>query len=138
MDNKKGKKPQDIESIGLIIFQLKVILAKIMPSSNKSLTLEELVIMQERHIDILTNIQEMSALVNSSQNRLKKAISKARKTANTEKLANDPDFLQMKADLSRLYQSSMEEPPKTPSGNTGKPSNTEPVEPDIDELIQEP
>lgn len=83
-------------------------------------------------LDILANVKEIANLVNNSQSRVKTAVSKARETSNKQKLAKDPDFMRMKPELNRLYQSSVEdqEPStKAPKGEKENPDGN------IDEVL---
>merc|ERR1712129_50926 len=97
------------------IYKVKIILSSRLKDSTIHLSLEDLLIMQELHLDLLKNIQEISRLLQASNKRVNRYIASARKLKNKRILTQEPDQKLFLDDLSRLYQDTVEKkenPPK--------------------------
>jgi hypothetical protein len=90
------------------IYKVKIILSSRLKDSTIHLSLEDLLIMQELHLDLLKNIQEISRLLQASNKRVNRSIASARKLKNKRILTQEPDQKLFLDDLSRLYQDTVE------------------------------
>ena len=64
--------------------------------------------MQELHLDLLRNTQEISRLLQASNKRVNSSITSARKLKDKRRLTQEPDTKLFLDDLSRLYQDAVE------------------------------
>jgi hypothetical protein len=110
------------------IYKVKIILSSRLKDSTIHLSLEDLLIMQELHLDLLKNIQEISRLLRrampkASNKRVNRSIASARKLKNKRILTQEPDQKLFLDDLSRLYHTveKKENRPQKRSGTTQPP-----------------
>lgn len=108
------------------IYKVKIILSSRLKDSTIHLSLEDLLIMQELHLDLLKNIQEISRLLQASNKRVNHSIASARKLKNKRILTQEPDQKLFLDDLSRLYQDTVEKKENRPQKRSGK---TQPPKP---------
>jgi hypothetical protein len=81
------------------IFRLTIIIQDITYSSNKDLTVEELLVIQEKQNSITESLQTISRNLEMSQNKITKALMTARKLEEKTLRDSDPDFSQFQDDL---------------------------------------
>jgi hypothetical protein len=108
------------------IYKVKIILSSRLKDSTIHLSLEDLLIMQELHLDLLKNIQEISRLLQASNKRVNRSIASARKLKNKRILTQEPDQKLFLDDLSRLYQDTVEKKENRPQKRSG---TTQPPKP---------
>jgi hypothetical protein len=113
------------------IYKVKIILSSRLKDSTIHLSLEDLLIMQELHLDLLKNIQEISRLLRrampkASNKRVNRSIASARKLKNKRILTQEPDQKLFLDDLSRLYQDTVEKKENRPQKRSG---TTQPPKP---------
>jgi hypothetical protein len=108
------------------IYKVKIILSSRLKDSTIHLSLEDLLIMQELHLDLLKNIQEISRLLQASNKRVNHSIASARKLKNKRILTQEPDQKLFLDDLSRLYQDTVEKKENRPQKRSG---TTQPPKP---------
>lgn len=105
------------------VYKLKVILGSRLKESNVHLSLEDLLIMQELHLDLLKNTQEITRLLQASNKRVNSSLIAARKVKNKRRLSHDPNTTLLLDDLSRLYQDTLKNKENRPNlSETAQPS----------------